>query len=442
VIDGLRRLRPEDVLSFFRAKGLAPPDARFDFRDVWQNGHATQFVVAKAMQTEVLEVIRAELDEALANGGTVRTFMDRLEPELKRLGWWGRGTQRDPLTGEMKNVQLGSPRRLELIFNANMRSAHAAGKWARIERVKDAFPFLRYVQIQRATKREDHALYHDLVLPVDDPAWERIYPPNGWNCGCTVQQLSQAQLDRRGLSVREGFGIEERPVLNRRTGQIEQIAKGVDPAWDGNSGKAFLDISGRHAAISDGMSAASAAIERGFAERIRLMGLGDGRERLGAFDLASGEEIDFTAGRSDRVRLSAAMRARLDAGAQVALVHNHPSSAPLSPEDMSVMFGRGVQSVMAVGHDGSLYRAQLLNTPRGRVRDVAGIVARIVDDLGLDPVARDHAVRLTVLDVLQSQGLILYEENLGPQAQAVRVRVEREVRAIAAQIVRTMNGEP
>jgi hypothetical protein len=442
VIDGLRRLRPEDALTFFRAKGLAPPDARFDFRDVWQNDHATQFVVAKAMQTEVLETIRAGLDDAVANGGTLRTFMDRLEPELKRLGWWGEGMERDPLTGMMKKVRLGSPRRLEIIFQANMRAAHAAGKWARIERVKDAFPFLRYVQIQRDTKREDHEIYHDLVLPVDDPAWERIYPPNGWRCGCTVQQLSQAQLDRRGLSVREGFEIEERPFLNRRTDRIEQIAKGVDPAWDGNPGRAFLDISRRHAAISDGMPAPAAATERGLAERARLLGLRDGRERLGAFEMESGEELDWTTGRSDRVRLSDAMRMRLDDGAQVALVHNHPSSAPLSPEDMSVMFARGVPSIMAVGHDGSLYRAQLLNTPRGRVRDVAGIVAEIVDDLGFDPVARDHAVRLIVLDVLQSQGLILYGESLGPQAQAVRARVEGEARAIAAQIVRIMNGEP
>lgn len=47
-----------------------------------------------------------------------------------------------------------------------------------------------------------------------------------------------------------------------------------------------------------------------------------------------------------------------------------------------------------------------------------------------------------MLDVLQSQGLILYQESLGPQAQAVRARVEQEARAIAAQIVRIMNGEP
>lgn len=135
--------------------------------------------------------------------------------------------ERDPLTGALKNVQLGSPRRLRIIFDANMRAAHAAGKWARIERVKDAFPFLRYVQVQRDTKRPEHARYHELIRPVGDPVWGRIYPPNGWRCGCTVQQLSQAMMDRRGQSVTQDFTLQERGVLNRRSGEIEPTALGV-----------------------------------------------------------------------------------------------------------------------------------------------------------------------------------------------------------------------
>ncbi|SEK34042.1 Phage Mu protein F like protein [Roseovarius azorensis] len=437
MIDRLKRLRPEDALSFFRAKGLAAPNRRFDHRDVWRNEHASNFVVAKAMRIEVLELIRAELDRALADGGTLRTFSEALEPQLKKLGWWGQGSERDPLTGELKNVQLGSRRRLKVIFNANMRAAHAAGKWARIERIKDALPFLRYVQIERATKRADHAIYHDLVLPVDDPAWERIYPPNGWNCGCTVQQMSQAMLDRRGLSVTEDFRLQERDVLNRRSGEIERIALGVDPAWDGNAGKAWLDLSGRHAAISGGLPAAAAATELGFAARARLFGLAEGREHMGMFDLATGQEIDWNIGRGDRVRLTGTMLTQLAAGRQLGLVHNHPSSHPLSPTDMDLMFRRNVASILAVGHDGSLYRAVRLSSARVSVvgfQDVAGeMIDEIVPDL--NPTDRDHAIRLIVLEVLRAQGLILYSESPGARALAVRQRVGRPV----AEVVRAIN---
>lgn len=439
----LQRLRPEDALSFFRSKGLAPPDARFDFRDVWRNEHASNFVVAKAMRNDVLETIRAALDRALANGGTMGSFMDDLEPELKRLGWWGSGTERDPLTGELKNVRLGSPRRLRVIFDANMRAAHAAGKWARIQRTKAAFPFLRYVQIQRDTKREEHAIYHEVILPVDHPAWLRIFPPNGWRCGCTVQQLSQGMLERRGLKVTEDFELEERGVLNRRTGEIEPTALGVDPAWDGNPGHAWLDLRARHAGVSAGLSAPAAATELGFAMRARLMGLGDGREHLGAFDLRTGEEIDWSVGKPKRVRLTSSIIGRLESGTGVGLVHNHPSSAPLSPDDMAVMFQRQVRSIVAVGHDGSLFRAQMLRPSRGNMRELAEVAAELIDEFapGLTNTERDHAVRLAVLDVLQSQGLILYQESLGAQSRAIRQRIEETARAVAAAIVRAMNGD-
>jgi len=390
----------------------------------------------------VLELIRVELDEALANGGTLRSFTERLEPELKRLAWWGRSMERDPLTGEMKNVQLGSPRRLRIIFDANMRAAHAAGKWARIQRVKDAFPFLRYVQVQRDTKRPEHARYHELIRPVDDPVWDRIYPPNGWRCGCTVQQLSRAMMNRRGLKVTEEFTLQERGVLNRRTGEIEPTALGVDPAWDGNPGKAWLDLSGRHGPISGGLSPEAAATELGFATRARLFGIGERREHLGAFDLATGEEIDWTIGTGQSVKLSPTMTDRLARGVEVGLVHNHPSSRPLSPTDLSTMFGDGIASIMAVGHDGSLYRARPRRPFGGNIGDLRGEVWRLLEEVAprLTPDERDHAARFAILEILQSVGLILYQESLGPRARAVRAAVETEARGVAAAVVGTITG--
>lgn len=442
MIDGLRRLRPEDALAFFRQKGLAPPDARFDFRDVWRNEHASNFVVAKAMSDEVLEVIRAELDEALASGGTLSSFMDRLEPRLKELGWWGRGMVFDKKEQRLRNVQLGSPRRLRIIFDANMRAAHAAGKWARIERVKDAFPFLRYVQVQRDSKRPAHARYHEIILPVDHPAWERIYPPNGWRCGCTVQQLSQAMMDRRGLSVTEDFRLEERGVLNRRTGEIEPTALGVDPAWDGNPGKAWLDLSGRHGPISGDLPPAAAATELGFAARARLFGMGRGREHLGAFDMATGEEIDWTIGQDNRVKLSGVVLMQIAAGRRVGLVHNHPGSAPLSPQDLVTLFERRASSVLAVGHDGSLYRAVRLSDRRVNILGFQGVAGEMIDEIrpDLSGRERDYAIRLVVLNVLRARGLILYEDSLGASSLSVRGRVERAVTEVVRAIDEMLGG--
>ena len=49
--------------------------------------------------------------------------------------------------------------------------------------------------------RTEHASWHDTVLPADDPWWQTHFPPNGWNCRCTVQSLNDRDLDRYGLAV-------------------------------------------------------------------------------------------------------------------------------------------------------------------------------------------------------------------------------------------------
>lgn len=236
----LAPLPPEEAIAYFQAKALASRRLRFDWRDVWRYEHARMFTVAKAMQDDVLDLIRAELETAMREGQTLAQFQERLTPALQRAGWWGRQVMTDPLTGETREVQLGSRNRLRTIYDTNMRTSHAAGRWARIQRTKTAFPFLQYRQIDRPTKRHDHALYHGLVLPVDHPAWEKIYPPNGWFCGCSVRQLTRRQVEREGLTVSEGFELQTDTVENPRSGETSEVPRGVTPGFDTNPGISFV----------------------------------------------------------------------------------------------------------------------------------------------------------------------------------------------------------
>ena len=42
----------------------------------------------------------------------------------------------------------------------------------------------------RSRVREAHKILEAIVRPVDDQFWNTYYPPNGWNCRCSVEQLS------------------------------------------------------------------------------------------------------------------------------------------------------------------------------------------------------------------------------------------------------------
>ena len=233
---------PAEAVRFFESKGYA---VGFDWRDIWQQEHARAFTVAKATRLDVLQDIRREVDRAIREGTTLGDFQKRLTPTLQAKGWWGRKEAIDPLTGEVANVQLGSPRRLNTIFDTNVRASHAAGRWARIERTKEARPYLLYVAVLDDRTRPEHRAWHQIVRPVDDAFWSSFYPPNGWFCRCIVRQLSARDLERLDLSVSSdgdvaAFMKNTRRYRNKRTGQTEFVPKGISPGFNFNVGKAHM----------------------------------------------------------------------------------------------------------------------------------------------------------------------------------------------------------
>ncbi len=273
---------PLEAIAFFRAKGIV---FGFAWQDVWQAEHAIAFTVAKAMSRDVLETIRAAVDKAIADGETLDTFRKELRPRLEALGWWGRKPMLDPLTGERKTVQLGSPRRLRTIFAVNMRTAYQAGRWERIVKQKVAFPYLRYTSVLDGRERPQHHAWHGTVKPVDDPWWDSHYPPCGWNCRCTATAFSRRMLDKRGYAVTEvPPAFEARPWTNKRTGEVTTVEEGIDPGWSYNVGKARMDALAP-APLPKGFEgrdgAAAAAIGAGLAGFFDIFGITAAEARRG-----------------------------------------------------------------------------------------------------------------------------------------------------------------
>ncbi len=231
----LRALPAAEAVAFFRRKF---PLRSFDFRDVEAEEHAVAFTMAKAMQLDVLRTVQEELDRQLREGPDLRAFRANLEPRLRALGWWGRRKRVDPLTGEERTVTLGTPRRLETIFRTNVRTAYAAGSWERQRRLAERAPWLLYDAVLDSRTRPKHREWDGTVLRWDDPWWGTHYPPNGWNCRCSVIQLDDADLRERGLSP----GVAPRGLVRRwvnpRTGRVREVPEGVDPAWAYHVGRA------------------------------------------------------------------------------------------------------------------------------------------------------------------------------------------------------------
>ena len=235
-------LPPEEAIRFLREKG---DHVGFSWLDTDAEQHARSFTVAKAMREDILADIRVAVDAALVEGTTFETFREELEPTLQKKGWWGRAPVTDPLTGETKVVQLGSVRRLRIIFDTNLRMAYSRGHWQRVERVAATRPWLRYVAVLDSRTRPRHRAWHGTVLRWDHPFWQTHWPPNGWRCRCGVQQLDDHDIEEFGLKVSDeppaGWDRTRRWV-NKRTGQVRQVPQGIDPGFDNNVGLAGLDV--------------------------------------------------------------------------------------------------------------------------------------------------------------------------------------------------------
>lgn len=221
-------LPPKEAVEYFQQKGFA---IGFDYRDVWQAQHQAAFTVAKVTQLDLLQDIRAAVDAALKDGTTLQQFQKTLTPTLQAKGWWGRQPMTDPLTGETRDVQLGSPRRLKTIYDTNLRTAHSEGQWQRIQERKEAFPFLQYDGNNSEHPRLQHGAWDGMTLPVDDPFWQNHMPVKAFGCHCRVIPKTAGQVARQGLEISSSPKVSTKPYVNARTGEVQQVPDGVHPAF-------------------------------------------------------------------------------------------------------------------------------------------------------------------------------------------------------------------
>lgn len=77
-------------------------------------------------------------------------------------------------------------------YNFIHASADMAAKWEQIQEDGDRYN-LQYRTAMDNKVRPEHAALQGVTLPPSDPFWEEFYPPNGWNCRCTVQQVRRSK---------------------------------------------------------------------------------------------------------------------------------------------------------------------------------------------------------------------------------------------------------
>ena len=79
-------------------------------------------------------------------------------------------------------------RYLRAEYNFATASSEMAAKWEQFTQNEEEY-YLQYRTANDGAVRPEHAALHDITLPASDSFWDSYYPPNGWNCRCTVVQV-------------------------------------------------------------------------------------------------------------------------------------------------------------------------------------------------------------------------------------------------------------
>jgi len=204
----------DEAVKFWRSKRRVSSS---EFERMTAQAKARAFAVAGVAKSSFVSDIYQALDRAVSNGTAFGDFRRDIRHIIAAKGWTGkRGF------------------RVQTIFRTNVQTAYNVGKYQQFMEAKDDLPYWQYDAVGDSRTRPSHAALDGKVFRADDPIWDTWYPPNGFNCRCTVRALSRAEVRARGLTVETGRESLDRGFVDE-AGRSRQYVP--DPGWATNPGK-------------------------------------------------------------------------------------------------------------------------------------------------------------------------------------------------------------
>ncbi|WP_439240889.1 phage minor head protein [Lonepinella sp. BR2474] len=202
-------LEPKKAIEFLQNKKVAA--GKLNQAGMIDSATARATSIANLSSLEMTKDIYQSLAEAQAKGIAFGQWKKDLVAHFEKKGWVvghdkkiSRGIDgtilADPKTGEL----FGTPRRLETIFRTNMQQAFAAQNYQALRDNADERPYWQYSAVNDDRTRPSHGAMDGLIYRFDDPFWSVFYPPNGFNCRCTVIALADRDIERDKLFVSDG----------------------------------------------------------------------------------------------------------------------------------------------------------------------------------------------------------------------------------------------
>lgn len=198
------------AIAAFRAKEPIPKSL---FDTLGGKAKRQAFTVAEALSFEMLDAVKEQMSRSIVEGEDVRKFRERIRETFADNGW-----------------ETPAPHRLENVFRTNVMGAYGEARFEtqRQPAVIERRPYLMWVSVLDDRTRPNHAAAHGKMMRADDPAWDDVRPPAGYQCRCMLRSLTLEDAEeRQGAAIRY-----IRDPKNDALPDAYNVVDGADPVWD------------------------------------------------------------------------------------------------------------------------------------------------------------------------------------------------------------------
>lgn len=168
---------PESAIEDLIARVPELQSSAEEVRKAYGERHA--FAAAYSPSLEVAGRVQKAIRHGLETGETVGSIIDRVEG----IGKWTRAYA-------------------DTVVQTNATGAYAAGRLKEAEKMQalGLIAALEFKSVLHPTTRPNHAAAHNVIASVDDPIWERLSPPLGYQCRCALFPIDKNQIPKHLFS--------------------------------------------------------------------------------------------------------------------------------------------------------------------------------------------------------------------------------------------------
>ena len=185
-------------------------------------------------QVEMSDIMRRRLERSNYIFSGMKTFHELNEAFPSLINPDGSRKPFEQFLNDVRTIDKSyNSNYLRAEYNFVQASAQMAAKWENFMHDGDRYN-LQYRTAGDKKVRPTHAALNRVTLPITDTFWEEFYPPNGWNCRCTVVQVLKDKYpvtphDEAMALGEEATGKDTKGIFHFNTGKEQKTVPDYNP---------------------------------------------------------------------------------------------------------------------------------------------------------------------------------------------------------------------